>query len=359
MKFLFFIFFSTTAVCQSAVWDFGVNQRLIFPGPAVSAGPLSTNEGVASVDYGGVHAISTNGMTVYDRTGGVIQNGTGLFGHFSTSQSATIINHKYTPDLFYLFTLNQTGNLPSLHYSVIDMSINAPNGAVSGFKNVPLGTAISFRENSTKIKHCNETDWWYICHQFASPNMCAYPVTETGVGIPVISPVGYVTTNDGVRAIGCCKFNPNGDMMAVCYYASNPQSASRVSVYSFDRTTGIFSQKITIAQTGAYGCEFSPNNKYLYISSNAGELRQYRIDTWASVQIANVGVWFGSLQIGPDGKIYCSRGDNNFLARINFPNEAGLGCGFQDNAITLTAVGRMGLPLYQPEIKPEPNIRRP
>jgi len=44
---------------------------------------------------------------------------------------------------------------------------------------------------------------------------------------------------------------------------------------------------------------------------------------------------YGALQIGPDSRIYTTRSGRTYLCRINFPNEAGLACGFEDSAVLL------------------------
>ena len=54
----------------------------------------------------------------------------------------------------------------------------------------------------------------------------------------------------------------------------------------------------------------------------------------------------GSLQIGPDKKIYIARNNKNYLGVIQNPNSIGLNCNYVNNAISLNKICYAGLPNF-------------
>ena len=79
---------------QHSNWYFGFGASMGFAGGATSlgGGPLSTDEGCASIsDAAGQLLFFTNGEQVWDRELNVMPNGSGLAGHFSAAQSAVIV----------------------------------------------------------------------------------------------------------------------------------------------------------------------------------------------------------------------------------------------------------------------------
>jgi hypothetical protein len=106
-------------------------------------------------------------------------------------------------------------------------------------------------------------------------------------------------------------------------------------------------------EVGAYGCEFSPNGNLIYAGTNGGTLIQWNISSGllpaiqaSRTVISNAGPFIGSLQTGPNGKIYVAR-NNTSLSVINNPNVPGLGCGYSDLSISLAGrSSRMGLPNF-------------
>ncbi len=109
-----FLFINTSVYAQleASNWYFGFNAGLRFDPvsntvtPLVN-GQLSTNEGCASIsDAQGNLLFYTDGITVYDRNHGVMQNGNGLLGDPSSTQSAIIIPKPQDSDIYYIFTVD-------------------------------------------------------------------------------------------------------------------------------------------------------------------------------------------------------------------------------------------------------------
>jgi hypothetical protein len=132
------------------------------------------------------------------------------------------------------------------------------------------------------------------------------------------------------------------------YYGSN-----RMSILDFNNQTGFFSNEISIAMpAGPYGLEFSPSGRFLYVSFNNGSFI-YQYDMCAPniagsrITIAtNAGLFTGSFQRGPDGRIYIAQNNSLFLHRINNPDTQGISCNLQFNAVPLINVSRFGLPQF-------------
>ena len=166
-------------------------------------------------------------------------------------------------------------------------------------------------------------------------------LNESGLNInPIISNVGmpanYISTNVG--AIGYLKVSPNGKKLAL---ANEDANQVRLELFDFDNSTGIISNPLIIDSSGwgFYGIEFSPDNSKLYATTpDNNRLYQYDI---SSSNIANIIASqtmlayfpfpensFEAAQLGPDGKIYLSA--TGRIGVINYPNNSGASCGFQD-----------------------------
>ena len=84
-------------------------------------------------------------------------------------------------------------------------------------------------------------------------------------------------------------------------------------LYNFNKITGVLSNAIKIPATQAYGLEFSPNSKLLYITQRIdsltfGGITQYSLATYDSASIENSRVLIANItetgmQLGPDNKI--------------------------------------------------------
>ncbi|RYZ52110.1 MAG: hypothetical protein EOO14_17120, partial [Chitinophagaceae bacterium] len=205
-------------------------------------------------------------------------------------------------------------------------------------------------EKLTAVKHCNGRDIWVIVHAFNSASFLSFPVTSAGVGTPVISTTGTVVTGSD-NSIGCMKVSPNGRKIAAAHKRLG------VDLLDFDNSTGIVSNGqplLPVADPyrsgrGAYGVEFSPSSKLLYVSgdyfnfSTSKEnsyLLQYNVQLpdITSVRASRFIVYddqqhwyaenFGTLQNGPDGKMYLAEMSQPAISVINHPNTMGAACNF-------------------------------
>jgi Secretion system C-terminal sorting domain len=172
------------------------------------------------------------------------------------------------------------------------------------------------------------------------------------------------------NAQGQMKFSSDGTKLALALPASK-----QVDIFTFDKGTGALTfQKTLNFSNPPYGIEFSPNGNILYISQTGsapilGGPPQYPysigqnivttigpnlLDLNSTVNFItssyNGNNYFGSLQLGPDKKIYIARNNETRLAIITNPNGIGSTCGYVVGSSTastgaqIAGTCKLGLP---------------
>lgn len=374
---------------EQNVWIFGDKAGLDFNPATVT--PIGNNltqgyEGTASIcDASGQLLFYTNGGWVWNQNHEIMPELTGgnpgyitpiyptayppmmpNLGSWAT-QPVAITNVPAQPGKYYIFSLAYNGQL---FYSMIDMSLNnGMGGIVAGKKGIGLVTGLT--EKLTVVKGCNNL--WVMVRSKIANEYKAFEVNDTGmVTTPVISNIGSLPVS--WYRCGVIKFSPDGTKMAA---ASGDASAlsGGLELYDFDPTTGILSNNVILDSSSThgyfYGACFSPDNNKLYASTSSfarngiyyyGKVRQYDLSlaTTTAIIASNTTIYtdwamvndnIGDLKRGTDGRIYLGSGKPNAsnapaMHRIDFPNNAGLACGFTANAIPLPAGkwSRRGLP---------------
>ena len=293
---------------ETKKWYFGDHCALDFttnPPTNLANGVMGTWEGCSSIADGSANLLFyTNGITIWNRLHLVMDNGTGLLGDNSSSQSALIVKQPGTSTLYFVFTTD--GGANGLRYSVVDMSLAAGMGSVT-VKNVLVHAPSTERLCGTK--HCNGTDIWVISHDSYSSVFRANLVTAAGVDTTaILSNIG--TNMAGQNSVGCMKVSPNGRKLGTALYSS-----SSFALFDFNASTGVLSNLLTLpVNMPAYGCEFSPDGTKFYGSiwddgNGSNKLRQWDLcagsDQSILASISNIdALYTGQLQLGPDGKIY-------------------------------------------------------
>lgn len=321
-------------------WYFGQNAGISFNTGIPSSksdGALNTPEGCASVsNASGNILFYTNGVTVYDWTHNIMQNGTGLNGNLNASQSVVIVNKPISSSTYFVFTVDADAGHKGLSYSVIDVGLNLKKGSVIK-KNIKLLDNVT--EKLTTAKHCNGKDFWVICHQWNSNKFYAYLVTKDGVDtIPVISSAGSVHTGNIGNVGGCMKIDNKSQKLALVV-----TSAGFLELFSFDALTGKVSNPIKIENLEyPYGVEFTDVGNMVYVSGITGKLYQFNTFNWnkPSIESSRYIVAYssnllGSLQIGPNEKIYLSADMHTYLGVINSPENSGSACSYDPNGLYL------------------------
>lgn len=321
---------------QGRIWYFGTNAGLDFntnPPTALTNGMLVTNEGCASLANDSEQLMFyTDGIRVYTKNHTLMPNGaSGLGGDPSSSQSGIIVPDPSSPNKFYIFAVSAYPN-SNVVYSRVDMTLNNGLGDVeTSVKAIPLlqGTG----EYIQTTLHSNGTSWWVIMHKANTNSYYSYEITASGVNTtPVISSTGKSTQGE----IGYIKFNTSGNkLVRTCYFNHV------FDLCNFNTTTGQVSGAITFPYNSAYGVEFSPNGRFLYIGGfSSSGLSQYDLQAGsdsASIAATKVNLHASTsaaLQSAPDGKIYMTAGGGS-LSVINSPNLQGTNCNFTLNSQSL------------------------
>ncbi len=360
---------------ETSNWYFGERAGLQFQNDGtvqpLTNGQINTFEGCASISdsFGGL-LFYTDGITVYNRTHQIMDNGNGLYGDPSSTQSAIIVPKPEDPGKLYIFTVDTSVSEGDpdrgLNYSLVDMSLNDGNGAVVE-KNIRLLDSCSEKITAV-VKDCFDQSIWVMAFSTENGSLGAFntyhafEINTLGVELTSVRSEFELTIGD---PRGYMKFNAEGTKLA------SANSFDGLYLYDFDKDTGIVSNQLTLEIEGenpfAYGVEFSPNQQYLYIHSSnnqpAGEsgihsssLVQFDVlasDIEASqIIIDERPIYRGALQLGSDGRIYRTIAENyfngtSFLGIIQNPDEAGAAANYQHNAINLNGRnGTQGLPPF-------------
>lgn len=363
LAFLFLLVYNFAFPQQEAsVWYFGHNAGIKFNTngtvTALTDGQLDTEEGCATIaDSNGNLLFYTDGITVYNKNHSVMINGAGLMGHWSSTQSATIVPKPGSTNLFYIFTLDYEAHANGFRYSVVDITLDGGNGAVTNEKNILIYTPSN--EKLAIVKHANGVDYWVVTHGWNNNTFYSYLLTSTGLNsIPISSNVGVITTGGVTGIYGYMKISPDGSKIAICNASINAE------LLDFDVTTGVVFNPIELVTSTpdlvfCYGTEFSPDSKKLYISiiyymPNPNKVIQYDIDSPNIVSNA-IEIYSSAsplkipsaLQLSSDGKIYFAEWISNKIGVINNPNILGLGCNLQMDAVDLGGkICDLGLPPF-------------
>lgn len=335
---------------EGNIWYFGQNAGLDFntSSPSVlTNGSLSTAEGCASIADGtGNLLFYTDGIQVWNRTHQVMPNGLGLKGDPSSTQSAIIVPKPHSLDLYYIFTVDANAGTDGLQYSVLDMNLDGGMGDIIS-KNNLLFTPST--EKITAVNHANGTDIWIIGHEWNSAKFYAYLLTANGINPnPIITDIGIIHDGSSFNSHGYLKASPEGNKIVAAIGIKG-----LAEVFDFDNNTGVLSNPLDLTGLNyVYGVEFSQDGAYLYLTRRYyGNLYQYNLKAGSNSDILNSQFIIssnnlGGLQMAPDGKIYIAK-YNNHLDVINNPNEQGVNCNYQADAIYLAGMSStLGLPIF-------------
>ena len=340
---------------EAANWYFGAGAGVSFNSGfpvAIFGSELSTEEGCSTIsDEAGNLLFYSDGETIWNRNHIIMQNGNGLLGHGSSTQSALIVPKPNSSNIYYIFTVDEKANGNGLMYSEINMSLGGGLGAVTSNKNILLDSPTS--EKITAIESADGLSIWVISHRWNSNEFISFLVSSTGVTTtPVVSAVGSVhqaSLGNNNNSIGCIKASPNREKVACVKSYQNNET----QVFDFDASSGALSNPITIANystnnRGPYGCEFSPDSKLLYVTeiNNDGasfsKIHQYDLTQPTQQAIINSDIIIaqeneelGALQQAIDGKVYVAVQGSAFLAVIHEPNVLGTASDFELNAVFL------------------------
>jgi len=230
------------------------------------------------------------------------------------------------------------------------MSLDGGSGGVTIKNQVLISDALNLGK-ITSVRHANGRDWWVFCHKANTNTFYRLLVTPNGITVDGTQSIGILRPGDA----GQVCFSPDGSKYA--YY----WGVQELEVFDFDRCSGLFTSSTFIEvpdSNAGPGVAFSPNSRYLYVSSVADV---YQYDTQApdiGASMVHIATWdgfyspgppfatlFDIAQLAPDGKIYIATGNGtDKLHVINNPDQPGMACDIQQHAISLPTYNANSLP---------------
>ena len=278
-------------------------------------------------------------------------------------QGIIILPKPNNPDKYLIFHVTTPEKIKSyadkMMYSEVDMQKNNGKGLVT-IKNKKIIDDTLTYSNISAVRHGNGRDWWVMIPEKSEDESNSHYYYTTLVTSDSMAKPFRQTAGKFLGAIkwdhDYSGFSPDGTQYA------RVRSNEAVYLYDFDRNTGKLSNmryaKLnTNAEIG--GVAFSPNSKYLYVSSH---YIMYQIDTEEKklqdgvVVIGNYDNFkvndifdtaFDSAFLAPDCKIYINTfSSTEYLHLVNYPNRKGAACGFEQRAIKLPTKVSWSLPNY-------------
>ena len=322
------IHFSLFSQREADHWYFGKKAGFHFNTgklDVLNDSKMNTPAGCSSIsDIYGRLLFYTDGNTVWNKNHQKLENGEGLAGEITNSQTSIIIPKPNSTTNFYIFTTRQSKQtspllFPGIYLSEVEISTKYPLGKLI-LKNKRLENSTS--QKITAVHHKNGKDVWVITHgsrsfQGTDNVFFSFKVTEFGVDIAI------KTTLDTIEKtfLGEMKASPDGSKVAVT-------AGENIIIYNFDNESGKLSKfrsffLLTSFTEGysSYGLTFSPNSKYIYYPSyryskrNTYKIMQVEID-----KLNHEGEYLGeavftepplrseaAIQLASDGKIYVAQ----------------------------------------------------
>ena len=335
---------------QAWKWYFGYNAAVDFssgvPVPLFNSAMYQWEGSASIADNDGNLLFYTDGTSAWNANHTLMPNGTGMLGNSSSTQSAMIVPRPNSDSIYYIFVTDGS----TAHYSEVDMSLQGGLGDVTAIKNVLLSN--NSAEKLAAVRSSNGEDIWVAIHGNFNSQFEAFLVTSTGVNT---TSVASISGNSLVGNIGQLKFSPDGKKAAMASYGSS--TGVTIELFDFDNVTGIFSNQIGLPTSyfQTYGLDFSPSGQILYSTAfpDVPNIHQWDLSSWDAASIIasdtilgfTVGIG-GSVQIGPDHKIYISQDNNHFLAVVNNPEVLGGGCDYVQEGVDVVQYMGLGLPNF-------------
>ena len=356
---IIFLFHSQAyAQKQDNVWCMGHNGGIDFNTnpPTKFESEIYSIETVASISdrHTGALLFYTDGGNIWDAGHNIMQNGTGIGqdkAPYSSVQGAVIVPFINDENRYYVFTLPAMNPVAGqLFYSIVDMRLNNGLGGVdSSAKKVKTGEG--FNEAMAAMQGCGII--WLVVQKRGTGDFYAYKISADGIAAtPVISSPGYrqrPSSQAGIRASADYR-----KIASIGKYFDDLHKEPYIALQDFDAATGIISNGIVIdtgVSTMHYGCEFSPNGKFLYVTEG-NKVYQYNISlsTAAAVAASKTAVGESSssllnnLQLRDDGNIYIAGYESNYLDRLSNCDAAAPGCVFTGKAVEIGGAATYNLP---------------
>jgi hypothetical protein len=363
------------------IWYFGNGAGLDFnpdpdddmapvPRPIAEAHPQSIPAGTSTIsDQAGQVLFFTDGQSVWDLNGDLMENGSDIGGSNTASQGVLAVSVPTQSTLFYLFTTQaSTSGSNVVSFSLVDIKAENPTGV----GNVVTKNNFLFSPSTEHSAALSAGDiTWAVFHELGNNTFRAYPVSSQGIGQPVLSSVG--SPHGFASGVGTMKFSPDGTKLAITI---SEGGCNRTEIFEFDRQTGELKEYalLNLGCSGdIYGLEFSqdsdrilvsyrnggpgieeylikevaPNCPSCFASATTPAARETCIISTKKVLSGTAGLDLGSLQIASDGQIYVAVVGSKRIGQI----QVGTGCtaasSFNQDAVeAMPGTATLGLPSF-------------
>ena len=223
-------------------------------GMAMASADASYNPGVAYAE--GDLLFYTDGATVYDSTGAIMNGGTlnGLSGENKLAQPAVILKSSEA-HYYWILTLNSTTGRIYVHNVL--MTGNGGRGAVSQNQTITIGAGsagyitqgAATTDRFGAFYSSSTSQYGIMTHLAASNRWISHVITGVSSHLPVFAalvgtPIGNTYANNDAANHSCVKFNEDNTKMATIYQpavgtSGTPVLSATVEVYDLDPATGI------------------------------------------------------------------------------------------------------------------------
>lgn len=270
---------------ETNLWYFGNNVGLDFNNlitvtatdgtlvtdiPTMVNGPIKTIEGCFTLsDKDGNLLMSSDGRTVYNKNNLVMDNGTGLKGDASASQSGIVIPVPNDDMKYYIISVDRYDSSigAGINYSIVDLSLSGGLGAVTT-KNVNILSG-QRSENIMVVPNASNDGYWLLHRDKTT----FYVWKVTASGFTLSSTFGFVAPiGSSNHMVGY--LTASSDYSKIAAVALNSYSL----VADFDNSTGTISNiKVRNDIKDVYKIEFSPSGEWLIIACSWSGIALYSI----------------------------------------------------------------------------------
>lgn len=355
LSLLLLLIISNSGIAQGEMdnWIFGQKAGLNFSSDVPEVIPeskLSSIEACATIsDNFGNLLFYSECSKVYNREHEVMVNGNIDCNGDNAGQGTGIVPMPNEIGKYYLFYLQfTTTDYCGLKYAIIDMSLDDGRGGVVE-KDQILREEIT--EKLTFVQQPDSENVWIITHDYDSDKYSVVLLSDSGFS----EVKTYATGIHQTGRYGYLQPSPDGTMLAAAV-----KHDGFIELCCFDPIEGTISSSFQLEiPNNPYGICFSPDNSKLYATAGSPnhvyqfDLTQESISLIQGSRVQLSTTPFidyagatGALQLAPNGKIYLARPGINALGIINYPNEAGMSCGYFENGVSLgpTGISQHGLP---------------
>lgn len=306
---------------QRVIMDFGVSgsamPTFIYNNSSSSPSPLAY-EGTTTVsDQNGNLVFWTNGLNIWDKSGAIMQNSTGLTGASSATQAVASFPMNTGRTKYGVVSNSGQGETGygELYFSVVDTTLNGGKGAVTAVKNQQLGGTglVGYSNEALNAMPKGDGSGYYVF----TFNQTTKKITKffinnngsvSGPSYTSMSPAPLVcyTSATGFTGYGSINFSQDYTKMIVMSGAwrcdgtngGGANDSGTAYLYDVDTSTGGLTLKASWTTSGwigtaggshgGYTADFSPQEKYIYVGQiYPGNIIRYDITSGDSTTIKN------------------------------------------------------------------------